>query len=163
MNVRGSLSSDAITTFLSERTIPIRLGCQTPSGTPWMLSMWYRPRVLGDEETSEWVLECATGEAAKVVTYLTETPELSFEISTNHPPYRGVRGWGTATIESDPEKEVLRSLVQRYLDGTDSKLAQNLLRDDRDEVTIRIEPAAVYGWDFSDRMGDVASDPKPRR
>ncbi|GAB7020392.1 pyridoxamine 5'-phosphate oxidase family protein [Halostagnicola bangensis] len=155
MNVRGNLSNDAIATFLSEETVPIRIGCQTPSGAPWMLSMWYRSRAVGDDPHEEWVLECATGSEAKVVTYVTETPEVSFEISTNHPPYTGVRGHGTATVESDPEKEVLRSLIGRYLGGMDSRLARNLLRDERDEVTITIEPDAIYGWDFGDRMRDV--------
>lgn len=163
MNVRGSLSEEAIQQFLSAQTIPVRLGCQTPAETPWMLSMWYRTRALETDGSSEWVLECATGKAAKVVTYLTETPELSFEVSTNHPPYRGVRGWGTATVEPDPEKSVLRSLVERYLGGTDSKLARDLLDEERDEVTISIEPATVYGWDFSNRMRDVASSPETRQ
>ncbi len=155
MNVRGSLSKETIASFLSEQTIPIRIGCRTPSGHLWMLSMWFRPRALGDDARGEWVLECATGVEAKVVTYLAENPEVSFEISTNQPPYTGVRGRGTATIEPDPEKDILRSLVDRYLGGSESTLAQTLLSGDREEVTITIEPSVVYGWDFSDRMRDV--------
>ncbi|WP_290810124.1 pyridoxamine 5'-phosphate oxidase family protein [Halovivax sp.] len=153
MHVRGSLTDDEISRFLSERTIPIRLGCRTPSGHPWMLSMWYRYRADGEDGSDDWTLDCATAEGAKVVGYLREDPALSFEVSTNDPPYAGVRGRGTATIEADPEKETLRDLLDRYLGGTDSELARNLLREDREEVTISIEPAVVYGWDFSDRTG----------
>ncbi|MDJ1431911.1 pyridoxamine 5'-phosphate oxidase family protein [Halostagnicola sp. A-GB9-2] len=160
MNVRGSLSRETIARFLSVQTIPIRIGCRTPSGHPWMLSMWYRSRAAGDDGSDEWVLECATGAEAKVVTYLTENPEVSFEISTNQPPYTGVRGRGTATIEPDPEKDVLRSLVNRYLGGPKSTLAQTLLSGDREEVTITIEPSVVYGWDFSQRMREFENSVK---
>ncbi|WP_394743360.1 pyridoxamine 5'-phosphate oxidase family protein [Natronococcus roseus] len=148
MKVRGSLSREDVAAFLDGRTVPIRLGCRTPADHPWMVSLWYRRR----EGDDGWRLECATSADADVVTYLRETPEVSFEVSTNHPPYAGVRGRGEASLEPDPEKEVLRDLLERYLGGTNSELARTLLREDREEVTIAIEPAVVYGWDFSDRM-----------
>ncbi len=154
MKIRGSLSESAITTFLEEQTIPIRLGCQTPAGHLWMLSLWYRVRT--DED--RLCLECATGAEADVVSYLTEHPDVAFEVSTNQPPYAGVRGRGTATVDPDPEKETLTALLERYLGGTDSGLARNLLSDDREEVTITIEPAVVYGWDYADRMRDTTDD-----
>jgi hypothetical protein len=159
MKIRGSLSGKEIETFLETQTIPVRLGCQTLAGHLWMVSLWYRPAGAnaGSDENDDvdedgWVLECATAASADVVSYLRETPDVAFEVSTNRPPYAGVRGRGTASIEPDPEKTVLRDLLERYLDDTDSKLAWSLLREDREEVTITIEPAVVYGWDFSDRM-----------
>lgn len=177
MKLRGSRSREDVATFLDDRSIPIRLGCRTPAGHPWIVSLWYRRRTVetgptddgsGDEDDGRsteddegngsgdehdgWVLECATSAEADVVSYLRETPEVSFEVSTNRPPYAGVRGRGEASIEPDPEKAVLRDLLERYLGGTDSELARTLLREDREEVTITIEPAVVYGWDFSDRM-----------
>ncbi|MFC4544540.1 pyridoxamine 5'-phosphate oxidase family protein [Halosolutus amylolyticus] len=152
MNVRGPLSTDEIRSFLAEATIPVRLACQTPSGTLWMVSLWYRCRSAGDD-AADWVLQCATGTDADVVAFLREHEGVAFEISSNHPPYRGVRGRGTAAIEPDPEKETLRDLLERYLGGTDSPLARNLLREDREEVTITIDPAVVSTWDYTDRMG----------
>lgn len=153
MKVRGSRSRDDITAFLETQTIPVRLGCQTPSGHLWMVSLWYRYRPEEtDEDGDDWRLECATSASADVVAYLRENPDVAFEISTNDPPYAGVRGRGTASIEPDPEKEVLRDLLERYLGGTDSELARGLLREDREEVMITIDPAVVYGWDFSERM-----------
>ncbi|WP_293028882.1 pyridoxamine 5'-phosphate oxidase family protein [Natronococcus sp.] len=148
MKVRGSRSREDIAAFLEAQTIPIRLGCRTPAGHPWMVSLWYRHR----EEDDGWRLECATAADADVVAYLRETPEVSFEVSTNQPPYAGVRGRGEASLEPDPDKKVLRDLLERYLDGTESELARTLLDEDREEVTITIEPAVVYGWDFSGRM-----------
>ncbi len=154
MKVRGSLSQAEITTFLTESTIPVRLACQTPSGHLWMVSLWYRHRTTEAGESDSWALQCATGATADVVTYLREEPTVAFEISTNEPPYAGVRGRGSVSIEPDDDKETLRDLMERYLGGTDSKLAQNLLREGREEVTLTIDPVVVYGWDYADRMAD---------
>ncbi|MDQ2051466.1 pyridoxamine 5'-phosphate oxidase family protein [Natronolimnohabitans sp. A-GB9] len=153
MHVRGSRSRSEIEAFLDETTVPVRLGCRTPAGNPWMVSLWYRRRVPDDAaDDRPWILECATASSADLVSFLRADPAVSFEVSTNRPPYRGVRGRGSVTIEPDPEKETLRSLLERYLGGTDSELAETLLAEERDEVTITIEPDVVYGWDYSDRM-----------
>ncbi|RQG97341.1 pyridoxamine 5'-phosphate oxidase family protein [Natrarchaeobius chitinivorans] len=154
MNVRGSLSRREVERFLEETTVPIRIACQTPAGHLWMVSVWFQlePAVPAEDGDDEWILECATAVSSKLATYLSEPTEVAFEVSTNQPPYAGVRGRATATTEPDPEKETLRELLERYLDGTDSRLARNLLREEREEVVITIDPAVVYGWDFSDRM-----------
>ena len=168
MERHGSLSQRELETFLEESTIPIRIGCRTPSGHPWMVSMWYRYRsrsrsgsrddaAVDADATDDWYVECATAADADIVSFLEADSEVSFEISTNEPPYAGVRGRDTASIEPDPEKETLRALLERYLGGTDSQLAARLLREDRDEVTIRIEPAVVSGWDYAERMRDATA------
>ena len=133
--------------FLTESTIPLRLACRKPAGTLWMLSLWYR------YESGRFY--CATERSAAVVSFLRENPAVAFEISTNEPPYRGVRGSGSTTIEPDPEKTLLRTLVNRYLGDAESNLARRLLADDRSEVTIEIEPDRLYSWDFSHRMRPI--------
>lgn len=145
----GAWTADGVAEFLGRTTVPVRLGCRTPADRPWIVSLWYEYR---DGE-----LVCATARDAAVVGYLEHDSEVAFEVSTNDPPYRGVRGNGTARIEPDDGLAVLRALLERYLGGTDSALADRLLTDDRDEVAIRIEPAKVYSWDFSGRMRDVSS------
>ncbi|USZ73115.1 pyridoxamine 5'-phosphate oxidase family protein [Natronosalvus halobius] len=147
MKIRGSLSRAEIDDYLDEATVPIRLACHTPAGRLWMLSLWFQHR--------DGVFRCATGADADVVRYLGHDPSVAFEVSTNEPPYAGVRGSGTATVDPDPEKAVLRELLERYLGGTDSKLARSLLEKDRTEVTITVDPGVVYGWDFSERMADA--------
>ncbi|MFC4988156.1 pyridoxamine 5'-phosphate oxidase family protein [Saliphagus infecundisoli] len=148
MNVRGTLEPDEVETFLEETTVPVRLSCRTPGGRLWMVSLWFRFR--------EGVLECATSADADVVSFLAADSHVAFEVSTNDPPYRGVRGNGTATISPDPEKEVLGDLLERYLGTTESDLADRLLDPDRREVRIEIEPETVAGWDYTDRMGGGA-------
>jgi len=145
----GSWDADGVAAFLSETTIPLRLACLTAQERLWMLSLWYH----WDVETP--ALCCATGAGADVVGYLEANDEVSFEVSTNDPPYSGVRGNGTATVEPDPDKELLERLIVRYLGNTDNDLARGLLSGDREEVRIRIEPRRLYSWDFSDRMNDV--------
>ena len=150
MQIRGSVSAPEIRNFLERQTIPLRLACRTPGGTLWMISLWFRCR----DDDDEWALQCSTAANADVVSFLREDPAVAFEASTNEQPYRGVRGRGSVSIASDPEKAVLRDLLDRYLGGTDSSLARNLLREGRDEVTITIDPVVVSGWDYSGRMTD---------
>ncbi|WP_459191423.1 pyridoxamine 5'-phosphate oxidase family protein [Halosimplex sp. J119] len=142
--VTGDWTRERAEQFLDEQAIPVRLAMHTPEGGLWMLSLWYRYR--------DGRLECATGAKAKVVRYLREDPVVAFEISTNRPPYRGVRGAGSASVAPDEGKEVLRSLVDRYLGDRDSGLAASLLSPERDEVRIGIDIERAYTWDFSDRM-----------
>ncbi|MDZ7701248.1 MAG: pyridoxamine 5'-phosphate oxidase family protein [Halobacteriales archaeon] len=144
----GAWSAEGVAEFLGRTTVPVRLGCRTPADRPWMVSLWYR---YDDGE-----LVCATARDAAVVGYLEHDPDVSFEVSTNDPPYRGVRGNGAARIGPDEDLAVLRSLLERYLGGTDSALADQLLGDERDEVAIRIAPEKLYSWDFSERMRDVS-------
>jgi nitroimidazol reductase NimA-like FMN-containing flavoprotein (pyridoxamine 5'-phosphate oxidase superfamily) len=145
---RGAWTRAEMVDFLDSATVPIRLGCTTPAGGLWMLSLWYRYR--------DDAFHCATSATADIVRYLDADDRVSFEVSVNEPPYRGVRGFGHATITPDPEKDLLTDLLSRYLGGTDSPLADSLLDESREEVTIRIDPQKLYCWDYSDRMGDGA-------
>lgn len=140
----GAWDGHQTESFLDSATVPLRLSCHASSESLWMLSLWFLYR-----DSAFW---CATSASADVVDYLAANDRVAFEISTNEPPYSGVRGNGTATVAADPEKALLRELLERYLDGADSDLAARLLSPDREEVRIRIDPARLYTWDFSDRM-----------
>ncbi|WP_254271880.1 pyridoxamine 5'-phosphate oxidase family protein [Haloarcula marina] len=144
VNVTGAWSEDDVARFFETTAVPLRLGCRRPGGDPWMLSLWYR--------YVDGTLQCATAADADVVSYLDHDDAVSFEVSTNEPPYRGVRGNGRATVVPDEEKTVLRALVERYLDGVDTPLAKRLLAPDRREVQITITPDRLHSWDYSDRM-----------
>ena len=141
---RGVWTADEVEEFLRRTTVPIRVSTHRPDETLWIVALWYRYR--------DGSFECATGANADVVRYLRNDAEVAFEVSMNEPPYRGVRGNGTASLSPDEDKAVLRDLVERYLGGTDSQLAETLLDDEREEVRIRIQPETIYSWDYSDRM-----------
>ncbi|MFC5279092.1 pyridoxamine 5'-phosphate oxidase family protein [Halorubrum rubrum] len=143
MNLTGPWDRARVDEFLADARIPVRVGCRTPAGDPWMVSLWFR---------WDGAIHCATGADADVVGFLAADDRVSFEISTNDPPYRGVRGRGRATVTADGEKRLLRSLLERYLGGTDNELGERLLRPGREEVHVRIEPERLHSWDFTDRM-----------
>ena len=143
----GAWSKAEAESYLTETTVPIRLACRTPSGGLWMLSLWYRYR--------DGAFHCATGADADIVRYLESDSGVAFEVSNDEPPYKGVRGAGTAAIEPDDDSALLEELLVRYLGGTDSRLANRLLDPDREEVRIRIEPTKLYAWDFTDRMAGL--------
>jgi nitroimidazol reductase NimA-like FMN-containing flavoprotein (pyridoxamine 5'-phosphate oxidase superfamily) len=150
VTVQGAWSDEQMASFLEEALVPVRLGCHHPHGGLWMVSLWYR--------YADGCLLCATGRSSDIAAFLRRDSAVSFEISTNRPPYMGVRGSGTATLETDESKELLTGLLERYLGGTDSELGAFLLDDDREELVIRIEPERLFTWDFADRMADVVAD-----
>jgi nitroimidazol reductase NimA-like FMN-containing flavoprotein (pyridoxamine 5'-phosphate oxidase superfamily) len=144
--LKGAWTRAEMESFLADAVVPIRLGCATPAGGLWMLSLWY--------QYDDDAFHCATAASADIVTYLEADDRVSFEVSVNEPPYKGVRGYGHATVAPDPEKDRLRTLLGRYLGGTDSPLADRLLDESREEVTVRIDPKKLYCWDYSARMDD---------
>ncbi|WP_336325952.1 pyridoxamine 5'-phosphate oxidase family protein [Halovenus sp. HT40] len=148
--VKGPWSREQLAQFLDEALMPLRIGCHRPDGGLWMLSLWYH---FEDGE-----FRCATGEDSDIARFLRSDDAVSFELSTNRPPYMGVRGNGTATLEPDADKELLRNLLDRYLGGTESELAEMLLADDREELVIRIEPDRLFTWDFTDRMRSARTE-----
>ena len=145
----GEWDRAEVAAYLTDATVPLRLACRTPAGGLWMLSLWYR--FDADDER----LVCATSADADIVEYLRADDGVAFEVSGNDPPYCGVRGNGQATISPDGEKAVLRDLLERYLGGTESALADRLLAPEREEVAIDLDPRRLYSWDFADRMRDV--------
>jgi nitroimidazol reductase NimA-like FMN-containing flavoprotein (pyridoxamine 5'-phosphate oxidase superfamily) len=142
----GAWSKAEATAYLEDATVPLRLACHRPDGGLWMLSLWFRYR--------DGTFGCATGADADVVGFLEHDDSVAFEVSDNDPPYRGVRGSGTVTIDPDGGKALLEELLERYLGGTDNALADRLLADEREEVYLRIEPDRLYTWDFTARMAD---------
>jgi len=151
MQVTGAWSRERAERFLERATVPIRIACRTPGGELWLLSLWF---AHGDGE-----IHCATSADADVVEYLEHDARVAFEVSTNEPPYRGVRGRGTAAVGADEEKAVLRALIESYLGDADSEFAAFLLSADREEAHVRISPTKLYSWDFTDRMRDALPAP----
>jgi nitroimidazol reductase NimA-like FMN-containing flavoprotein (pyridoxamine 5'-phosphate oxidase superfamily) len=143
MEVSGPWDRDRVDAFLSDARVPVRLGCRTPADNPWIVSLWF---------SWDGTVNCATSADADLVRFLAHDNHVSFEVSTNDPPYKGVRGRGRATVSPDGEKELLRTLLERYLGGVDNPTGKRLFRPEREEVRIRIEPERLHTWDYSKRM-----------
>ena len=138
----GPWSSDRVRAHLLDARIPMRLAT---SGTfPMVQSLWF---LLDDD-----VLWGATQADALVVRRIERDPRCGFEISADQPPYRGVRGTGTATIDQEAGRHVLPRLIARYLGDEPSDLSRWLLSRLDHEVAIRIDGLVVTSWDYSGRM-----------
>ncbi|MEO7387557.1 MAG: pyridoxamine 5'-phosphate oxidase family protein [Gammaproteobacteria bacterium] len=137
-------SAVEIADFLLRTEIPVRLACLSGSRAPLLCSLWY----LYDSGT----IWCATPRSAKLVALLEQDPRCAFEIAGDSPPYRGVRGQGSASLSIADGPAVLLRLIDRYLHGRDSGFARWLMARQRDEVAIRIEPAWLTSWDCAARM-----------
>ena len=104
---------------------------------------------------------CATQNTAKVIKYLRKNPKCGFEVAGDSFPYRGVRGYGKASIVENKGEEILHMLIQKYLMGKEttisSKLNELLLSKEhlQNEVAIEIIPAALFKWDYKKRMIDI--------
>lgn len=130
--------------FLRQSVIPIRLGCVSDAQWPMLFSLWFLYR--------EGALWCATQSSAKIAIALGNRPRCAFEVAADHPPYRGVRGQGRATVAKEGAADLLGALIDRYQGDRGSPLAQWLLERAKDELAIRIEPVRVATWDYTSRM-----------
>ncbi len=114
---------------------------------PNIISLWY--------EQIESKIYCATQKTAKIVSYLQNNPKYRFEIATDTPPYKGVRGNGIAKILSQKGDDVLEILMEKYLGDKESTLSRFLREHSNTEVAIEITPQKVFNYDYSKRMKDV--------
>ena len=147
--LRGCWSADEVAAYLDAVRIPVRLGVQDNAGSPWVASLWFLH--------ADGALWCAMNRGAKLASYLQARPQCGFEIAADAPPYRGVRGKGTASLVPERGEDILRRLLQRYGIDPESGLARSLLAKVDQEVAVRIKPSRLTSWDFTARMrGAVA-------
>ena len=140
--VSGPWDAKQIGDFLSDSVIPIRLA--TAGEWPMVQSMWFRY-----EAGRLW---CATQRNSVLVARLGRNPRCGFEVAADQPPYRGVRGYGSARIAAEDGQQTLLNLIDRYLGQENQGLRQWLLQRADDEVAVVLEDLAVSTWDFSGRM-----------
>jgi hypothetical protein len=72
-------------------------------------------------------------------------------------PYRGIRGYGKASILKDKGENILRLLVQTYFKGKETSRLHKLLLSEKhlqDEVAIEVAPVSMFEWDYKERMSD---------
>jgi nitroimidazol reductase NimA-like FMN-containing flavoprotein (pyridoxamine 5'-phosphate oxidase superfamily) len=124
--------------------VPLRLACLTSSGWPMIVSLWFT--FLNNR------FYCATQENAKIITYLKKDRRCAFDISTENPPYRGIRGQGKIKIHKDRSTEILEIVIQKYLQDKYNNLREYLLKNKENEVAIEIIPIKTFYWDYTDRM-----------
>lgn len=139
----GPWEIDAITDYLADAVIPLRLATNGASG-PLVQSLWFAPN-----GTQLW---CCTQRTSLLARRLERDNRVGFEVAADIPPYRGVRGTGTAYVSDASVETTLRTLIHRYQGDEATQLSEWLLSRIDSEVTIRIEPQTLSSWDYSPRM-----------
>lgn len=132
--------------LLPDSKIPIRIAFIKSNGIPSVISLWF--------EQIDGKIYCATQKSAKIVSYLKNNPVCGFEIATDKPPYKGIRGEGTVKI-TDNGNKILDILIDKYLGDKESTLSKYLKTNSNTEVTIEITPQKIFNYDYSKRMKDV--------
>ena len=127
--------------------VPLRLSCLTTSGWPMIIPLWFK--FLIDR------FYCATQQNAKIISYLKKDARCAFEISSENPPYRGIRGQGKTIIKKELGIEILETVIEKYIEKKNANLRKYLLKRKENEVAIEIIPTKVFYWDYSNRMKDI--------
>lgn len=158
MNISGPWSIDQIEDYLESAVIPARVACCSDSGWPASATLWFVY-----EEGAFW---SATPAHAALAGWLERDPRCSIEVAGEMPPYKGVRARARASLVRDPDRDVLRKVIRRYLGSEDSGFARWLLERPVEEMAIRIDPLRITSWDFRARMAsavveDLPADSKP--
>lgn len=137
-------SEEEIFSYLDRATTPIRISCDDGDGYPIICSLWFIHQ--------DGVLWAASHQDAHIIKVLMKNPKIGFEVATNDYPYRGVRGKANITLlKGDPEN-ILEKAIDKYLQGSNTKLSNWLLSRKQEEFAIKICPISVNSWDFSKRM-----------
>lgn len=139
----GSWSGLEIEEFFEQTRIPLRLSLMTKNGL-LIVPLWF-------EYNAGSFFSCSP-DRSLLVTSLRDNPDVAFDLSSNDIPYRGVRGRGTAQCSIAKDKVALENLLERYLAGTNSSLANMLLGRSSPEAIIEVQLSWLTSWDFSSRM-----------
>jgi hypothetical protein len=150
----GPWTPAQIRSHLESSRIPIRLALSA-GGSPWAVSLWFTV-----DEGGLWI---ATREDSFVARTLAAERVCGFEVASDLPPYRGVRGTGEARPEPAQAVAVLERLMLRYSIRESSKLGRFLRGRAREETAFCIEPRRLVSWDFRERMADAIEPGRARR
>ncbi|MEH6592088.1 MAG: pyridoxamine 5'-phosphate oxidase family protein [Halioglobus sp.] len=147
IEIKGPWEVDQMEAFVRASTLPIRLACVGSDGFPRVVSLW--------QQYHEGTFHCVTHKSAQLVKLLQARPQVGFEIAGDTPPYRGVRGQGTALITPLSDDSTLKDMISRYVGGTESKFSKWLLSRSDEELLITITPHRIFSWDYTERMAEV--------
>lgn len=140
----GPWSPTEVESWLRATVIPVRLATSGKRG-PLVQSLWF--------DYAQGSLWCATQADSVLAKRIRRDASVGWEVSGDEPPYRGVRGTGTAELIHDTEQvaDVLAGLIARY-GQAGTPLAEWLLSRLASEVAVRIGDLRITSWDYSPRM-----------
>ena len=134
--------------FLVSSKIPIRVSV-LDGEYPLICSVWF--------EYLDGKLVIVSHRESKLAKVLVSQRKCGFEIASNNPPYRGVRGKADVLYELGNSEGTLRRIIRRYLGETNQGLASWLLSRVKDEMKFTLHPKWVTSWDYGERMEQTQS------
>ena len=146
LSSKSDWNQNQIDAFLKSSRIPIRIAVDD-GDYPLICSVWYQYR----DDT----LCIVSHRSSKLAKLLAARGRCAFEIAPNEPPYQGVRGKAQVSSNRENVESTLRSLIDRYLGGTNQSLAKWLLSRVDDELEFVLTPTWVTSWDYGGRMEDA--------
>lgn len=132
-----------IQAYLESTQTPMRLSTTKPDGFPLICSVWHYIE-------NDYLYAVSHKDSLLVKTLLNQ-PKCAFDISTNEPPYKGIRGQGLADIQLDAS-HYLPKLIDKFLGQNFQDLQQFLMNRLDEERLIVININKISAWDFSGRM-----------
>ncbi len=144
VSLNGPWDRAQVDEFLSDTVYPLRLACTGPDNFPRVVSLWF--------QYADGLIHCVTHKSSKLMSLIEQSPRVGFEVSTNEPPYFGVRGQGMVTVSPAAAGEMLDQLLARYLDDAHNGLQLWLRSRAKDERIIIIDPTRFFSWDYRARM-----------
>jgi nitroimidazol reductase NimA-like FMN-containing flavoprotein (pyridoxamine 5'-phosphate oxidase superfamily) len=139
----GAMTGAEVVAFLSRTRVPMRLAIETSKG-PLVVPLWFH-------FAADQLWACSMAQSL-VIKSLQQRPTVAFDISTNDPPYKGVRGRGTARCVAADGPHALDKVLAKYVKDDQHSLAVWLRSRADEEVAIAITPTWLNSWDFSERM-----------
>ena len=107
-------------------------------------------------DKDEGKLLVLTSKVAKKTRNLSNRPTIYFSIDDENPPYKGVKGKGTATIVEDPNLIVPQAekISMKYLGTLDHPAAKEMADRSKngEGVLVEISPKFFSTWDFGKRQ-----------
>ena len=146
LSKKSAWNQQELRDFLVSSKIPIRISVLDDE-YPLICSVWF--------ECLDEKLVIVSHEDSKLAKTLLRQRKCGFEIATNDPPYKGVRGKADVVAEAEGSGDTLRRVIQRYLGGTNQKLASWLLSRVEHEVKFTLHPTWVTSWDYGERMEQI--------
>lgn len=143
----ASVPSAELRQRLEQSITPLRVACNTDAGFPLIVPLWF---VFENGN-----FYSITYRSAKLLSHLWNDNRVGFEVANNEPPYAGVRGRGEVTLLEGEGDKWLPRLLARYCIKPESSLARGLQQRIDDEITIRLTPLQMSGWDYTPRMKDA--------
>jgi PPOX class probable F420-dependent enzyme len=140
-----SMTRDEAEKFL-ESKLTLQLATTDEKGEPNIQPVWFY------YDKDEGKLLIITSKVAKKTQNLRNSPTIYFSIDDAKPPYKGVKGKGSATIIEDPNRIVPQAekISIKYLGTLDHPAAKEMADRSKngEGVLVEISPKFFSTWDF---------------